>query len=195
MDTVILKRVAMDRQGTFGVLISGGAPFALTLERPWLDNARDVSCIPEGRYACVKVDSPGFGETFEVTDVPERTSILFHAGNTVEDSQGCILVGRRFGTLGGRPAVLSSRQAMGDLMGRLRGVEGFGLVIKNCFKGGAGMKKWWTSKTLWLNAIAIAAIVLQGVTGSEMLDAQAQAVVLGVVNFVLRLVTSESVGW
>lgn len=57
------------------------------------------------------------------------------------------------------------------------------------------MKKWWTSKTLWLNAVAIAAIVLQGVTGSEMLDAQAQAVVLGVVNFVLRLVTSEPVGW
>lgn len=57
------------------------------------------------------------------------------------------------------------------------------------------MKRWWTSKTLWVNAIAVAAIAIQGVSGTEALDASAQAVILGVVNFVLRLVTHEPLGW
>jgi len=57
------------------------------------------------------------------------------------------------------------------------------------------VKTWWTSKTLWVNLIAVAAIVIQGVSGTEALDASAQAVILGVVNFVLRLATHEPLGW
>jgi hypothetical protein len=56
-------------------------------------------------------------------------------------------------------------------------------------------KKWYTSKTLWANSVAIAAIVAQGITGRELIPAEYQAVFLGVVNTVLRIVTKAEVVW
>jgi hypothetical protein len=56
-------------------------------------------------------------------------------------------------------------------------------------------KKWYTSKTLWANAVAIAGIVLQGVTGKEVFPVEYQAPILGVVNMVLRVVTKSEVVW
>jgi hypothetical protein len=63
------------------------------------------------------VDSPTFGPTFEVADVPGRTAILFHRGNVVRDTRGCILLGRRFGRLGAERAVLDSRAAFDEFLG------------------------------------------------------------------------------
>ena len=53
------------------------------------------------------------------------------------------------------------------------------------------MKKWYTSKTLWANLIAIIAIL---VTGDE-LDAQTVGAILAVLNMVLRLITKENLIW
>ena len=127
---ITLKRIAQDKGGTFGVLLEGGAPFALTAENPWAGNRPEVSCIPRGRYTCRRMRSPRFGETFEVASVPGRTHILFHRGNTPEDTRGCILVGNRFGILQGNVAVLSSRVAFRKLMERLEGKEKFNLLIE-----------------------------------------------------------------
>lgn len=68
-------------------------------EDDWLDNKPQHSCIPDGTYRCKAVDSPKFGHTYEVTKVPGRSHILFHAGNTEEDTLGCLLVGNTFGAL------------------------------------------------------------------------------------------------
>ena len=57
------------------------------------------------------------------------------------------------------------------------------------------LKKWYTSKTLWANAVVIAAIILQGVTGKEILPTEYQGVILGVVNMALRLITKAEVVW
>ena len=92
-----LKRIASRNDGTFGVLLDNGFPFAVTAERPWLDNMIGKSCIPAGEYVCRRVDSPKFGNTWEVTGVRGRTQILFHKGNIEDDSRGCILVGESFG--------------------------------------------------------------------------------------------------
>jgi hypothetical protein len=51
------------------------------------------------------------------------------------------------------------------------------------------MKKWYTSKTLWVNAIAGIAGIVQAVTGSAWLDASTQVGLLAIVNAVLRAVT------
>ena len=51
-------------------------------------------------------------------------------------------------------------------------------------------KRWYTSKTLWVNLLAIAALVVQGEFG-YILDAEAQAVILAVINFLLRIVTKK----
>lgn len=58
------------------------------------------------------------------------------------------------------------------------------------------MKSWYQSKTLWVNAIAIVAIILNSQFGFEM-DAEAQAVaattILAVVNIVLRFFTNTEI--
>lgn len=126
-----LTRVAETPHGTFGVLLDGGLPFCLTLERPWLDNQKEVSCIPTGSYVCrrLKPESPKFGNTFEVCDVPGRSAILFHKGNIMEDTHGCIVVGEMFEPLREIPAVLSSGKAMQEFLERSATVDEFDLEI------------------------------------------------------------------
>lgn len=90
--------------GTFGYLDIYGptlnrlARFC-TAEDDWLDNKPSVSCIPSGLYLCRAYQAPTHGPTWEITGVPGRSAILFHAGNTEEDVKGCVVVGTRFGSL------------------------------------------------------------------------------------------------
>lgn len=67
-----------------------------TLELPWRDNQRNISCIPRGDYNVRKHYSPRFGYTFWLTNVPNRSEILIHQGNFNRQTQGCILVGSNF---------------------------------------------------------------------------------------------------
>jgi hypothetical protein len=53
------------------------------------------------------------------------------------------------------------------------------------------MKKWYLSKTLWANIIAVVAIVV----GEYNLTPDTQVAILGVVNLLLRLVTKEKIIW
>jgi len=55
-------------------------------------------------------------------------------------------------------------------------------------------KAWYASKTLWVNVLAIAAVVAQGQFG-YVLSPEAQVSLLGLVNLVLRLVTKSAVTW
>lgn len=68
----------------------------VTLELPWKDNLKKVSCIPAGTYRVVKHKSPKFGECFWVKDVPGRSEILIHPGAFHKNTLGCILVGDDF---------------------------------------------------------------------------------------------------
>ena len=52
-------------------------------------------------------------------------------------------------------------------------------------------KKWYTSKTLWVNVLAIIGIVT---VGAEF-DAQTVAVVLAVLNALLRRITKTEITW
>lgn len=63
-----------------------------TLERPWLDNKRNESCIPEGTYI-VKRDKAGRHQWWAVQDVPGRTFIEWHEGQLPKHSDGCQLMG------------------------------------------------------------------------------------------------------
>lgn len=105
-----LTRFALFDDRTLGRLVCGEEVF-WTVEKPWKDNKPFISCIPAGKYKIEKGDSPRFGpDTWQVMDVPGRTHILFHVGNTSADVVGCIAVGTNvFGMLEG---VGSSRAAM-----------------------------------------------------------------------------------
>ncbi|BCS89968.1 DUF5675 family protein [Pseudodesulfovibrio sediminis] len=106
--TIELIRVEKSEAGTFGVLKIDGKASCVTLEPEDRGNAQNVSCIPEGDYVVKRVNSPKYGDTFEITGVPGRSHILLHPGNTETDTKGCVLLGRNFGHLGPNRAVLSS---------------------------------------------------------------------------------------
>lgn len=55
-------------------------------------------------------------------------------------------------------------------------------------------KTWWTSKTLWVNVLAIAAAIVTNQAGIE-INAETQVSILGVINLILRIVTKEPVNW
>lgn len=128
-----LIRVSMLLDGTFGVLLDGDVPFGLTVERPWLNNQKGVSCIPDGIYQCMRVDSPKFGNTFEVMDVPGRSEILFHKGNIVDDTHGCIVVGEQFESLGGKVAVVSSAKGFVEFLWRTRDLVTFEIEVRSVY--------------------------------------------------------------
>lgn len=128
---MILKRIAFTEYGVFGVLLHKGIPFTLTLERPWLDNKEGVSCIPDGVYTCARYSSEKYPDTFQVLNVPNRTSILFHKGNLDDHSKGCILLGERFDHLKDEPAILSSADGFNEFMTLLKDRQSFELLIVN----------------------------------------------------------------
>ena len=128
---MLLKRVAKTADGVFGVLLDCGIPFALTCEPEDKNNAADISCIPPGQYTCKRVDSPHFGDTFEITDVPARTHVLFHKGNIEDNTKGCVLVGEQFEYYKGKVAVLASKKGYGEFMRRLKDVDEFTLKIED----------------------------------------------------------------
>ena len=75
--------------------------FCDTLEPTWRDYANGAykvkgrSAIPEGRYAVVISFSPKFKQWLPILlGVPKFEGIRIHAGNTSEDTEGCILVGK-----------------------------------------------------------------------------------------------------
>lgn len=77
--------------GTNGLLCYQGKPICGTIELPWRNNRRMVSCIPEGRYRLVKARYHRHGVQLGVLNVPNRESILIHPGNSaLDDLQGCI---------------------------------------------------------------------------------------------------------
>ena len=130
-----LVRVTDNNGATLGVLTINDKAEMLTLEDPWQLNERNISCIPEGRYRIRNHNSPRFGKTYIVDDVPERSHILIHAGNTPKDTQGCILVGLQYGELNNQPAVLASRSAFDKFMEIMNKDDGE-LIIVNAFGGG-----------------------------------------------------------
>lgn len=102
-----------------------------TLEPPWLNNKRNISCIPSGVYECeyMRRSSSGkYRQVYWLQDVFERSGILIHNGNLVNHTKGCLILGNRRGRIGGKKAVLSSRLAMRRL-NHVLGGKPFKLMI------------------------------------------------------------------
>jgi len=119
-----------------GIILVNGSPKWTTLELPWQDNAKSISCIPEGTYTCERVanrrlhNGKDIRATFEVCDVPNRDGILFHTGNRKQDTQGCILIGQGFSDFKGELWIVNSRLAFADFLEYTQKEEDFTLVIK-----------------------------------------------------------------
>lgn len=111
-----LDRFKSDDDGTFGALMDGkGKQLCFTCELPWKDNHAEISCIPTGLYWVEAFDSPKHGGVWKIMNVPGRSNIEIHGGNTIQDLLGCICVGNAMGKINGLPAVLNSQNTLAML--------------------------------------------------------------------------------
>jgi len=130
---LLIIRDTFSEKSTIGKLFINGELFCDTLELPYINNERSISCIPAGRYK-VRLRTARESATRDylhllIQDVPDRDYILFHRGNSAKDTRGCILVGN------GREqdVVENSRLAMDLIIKEILnlGGENINLIIKN----------------------------------------------------------------
>jgi len=137
--TVYIFRMMRSDQGTLGMLFHDGF-ICYTLELPWRDNKRNMSCIPSGSYDVKIRLSPKYGKVYWITEVENRSFILIHSGNWAGDVKkkfkshvnGCILLGQKRGLLAGQLAVLNSRLTVSRFM-RMMDDNPFKLEIHETF--------------------------------------------------------------
>lgn len=99
--------------------LSCGDFSCFTLELAWLDNKKNISCVPEGIYDSHLYFSPRFDRwVIVLTGVPGRSYIEIHAGNFTRDIEGCILVGNGIKNLDSDniPDVTSSNVTLNNLI-------------------------------------------------------------------------------
>ena len=102
-----------------------------TMEKPWLGNKKDVSCVGAGVYEMIYRVSPSKGETFYLSnpklgvtlDTPNtRTYVQIDKANIQSELLGCIAVGNGFGIHKKEWAVWDSKNTKAALM-KLLGKE------------------------------------------------------------------------
>lgn len=120
-------------RGTVGVIMVDGRVICYTLELPWKDNTRNLSCIPDGEYNISLEYSNKYGlDLWELKDVPGRSEIKIHPGNYLRDILGCVLVGSGIGYDGeGNRAVLNSRKAFKKFMAAMINRVGDTLSVRS----------------------------------------------------------------
>ena len=127
---LLLIRDTFTDKSTIGKLYFDGEFYGHTLELPWKDNEKRVSCIPKGVYEVKKRHTEASKYKYEhlhILDVDNRELILMHIGNYPKNSKGCILLGntRALNFVG------ESRKAFYKLMYDLGSFEKIELIIKN----------------------------------------------------------------
>lgn len=117
---LILERNVLAQRHTLGSLRVLGTTFACdTIEPPYkllrtrFDKLPQGTAIPYGNYTVQLTYSRKFRTRLPlVCDVPFFEGIRIHAGNSVHDTCGCVLVGRK-DTIG---HMVLSRQTLSDLL-------------------------------------------------------------------------------
>ena len=121
--TLVLLRKWQKAKYTIGLLSLDGVRLPNILEPPCNGDHHGVTAIPKGTYEIdMTTVSPKFknrawakpygGIVPTLKDVPGRTRILLHPGNTVDDTDGCLLPGNN--TVVGK--VLNSEVRYHELM-------------------------------------------------------------------------------
>ena len=135
--TLKLKRTDYYSDGIFGELRDiSGFYVAATLEHAYdagLGNGSFTPKLPPGSYKCIRGvhklhDKVPF-ETFEVTNVPNHSGILFHVGNYNKDSDGCILLGTEYMKSAKVHWVAHSKAAFQRFLDLTKHVNEFTLIV------------------------------------------------------------------
>jgi hypothetical protein len=131
-----LGRLIQNSYATYGHLLDvENRIVCCTVERPWLNNANDISCVPAGSYLCHRYFSPKHQrDVFMLGDVPGRTNIEIHIANLPTELLGCIALGLHFGEVTNKRGdhghgVLESEPAFDAFMALLAGEQVCRLTI------------------------------------------------------------------
>lgn len=121
-----ITRISREKDGIFGVLTVGGVIIGITLEH-------NEKAIPADTYFCER-DKTGKQQYWKLVDVEGRSNIEIHAGNIMDDTEGCILIGKGIGEfqVGSemKKGVIQSRLALDELLD-LFGNESFYIDIED----------------------------------------------------------------
>lgn len=102
---VELRRIKSNNEGTLGMVHGPENFWCFCIELPWRNNARSISCIPEGTYLVTWTWSKTFGrEMYLIKNVINRSGIRIHPGNWAgdknsgfrTDSYGCPMFGHGY---------------------------------------------------------------------------------------------------
>ena len=128
MQQVKLITVAQNSLATYSGLVMNDLPLCVTVERPWLNNAPIISCVPRGITGHFKkYQSPKNGQTWICQNIPNRSDIEIHAANIPSQVEGCMGVGQYFAMFTECLGVANSQSTMAMLRNTLP--EEFDLVI------------------------------------------------------------------
>ena len=87
---LVLQRTYF-KEGTNGALFNNDRFVGFTIELPWKENKKQVSCIPEGVYEIKPRYTEKFKHHLVLENVPYRSLILIHPANDAnKELQGCI---------------------------------------------------------------------------------------------------------
>ncbi len=134
---LVLKRNEYRADGIFGELVDlSGRNIAMTLEHGYTDGLGGFyPKVPPGQYTCIRGLHQLAGmsqpfETFEITNVPSHSNILFHVGNFNGDSAGCVLLGGAKAIAStGQKMLTNSRRIFEAFMLLQSGVDSFNLTV------------------------------------------------------------------
>jgi hypothetical protein len=130
---IVLKRKEFTEQSTIGEIWVDGKLECLCIEDKDRGLTKDMplaevkakkvyakTAIPKGTYQVILSFSNRFQKYLpELLEVPGFAGIRIHAGNTADDSEGCILPGKIKGT----NRVAESRVAFNALFAKMKAVE------------------------------------------------------------------------
>ena len=133
---ITLKRFISTDYGTFGVLTFDDKKY-FTVEKPWVNNTKEVSCIPSGDYVLEPHESDKYGNVLcmvndgkKVTHFKnadsKRFACLIHAANYERDVIGCIGLGEKY--LG--HMVTNSRKSIKEFYKLVDPTETHALIIR-----------------------------------------------------------------
>jgi hypothetical protein len=133
-------RIKSNTNFTEGKLYINGVYFCDTLEDKdrgllqtmTMDTIKTIkvykeTCIPYGRYKVIVSMSQRFGKVMpELLNVKGFAGVRIHSGNTIYDTEGCILVG----TKSSDGTITNSRKMFNSLMNILKTQKSISLIIE-----------------------------------------------------------------
>ena len=86
-----LYRLTSNSKNTLSFMLMDSDFFGFVPEDAWHEEKiKGETRIPEGIYDVKWTESPRFGHTFEIMNVPGYTGVRFHVLNDFRETEGCV---------------------------------------------------------------------------------------------------------